>query len=107
MVYYGDEIGMTGFQDEITKADTRDPYVSVNCEEDDANCYLKKSRDPMRTPMQVTTINKYTFCFLQNKPINSGEIIVKYRFIFISFESGLKMTQTCGFLTLGRVIVTM
>jgi len=52
VVYYGDEIGMTGFQDEITKADTKDPYVSVNCEKDDNNCYLKKSRDPMRTPMQ-------------------------------------------------------
>ena len=67
MVYYGDEIGMTGFQDEIAKADTRDPYVSANCEEDDEHCYLRKSRDAMRTPMQVSKIKKLMFHTLHKK----------------------------------------
>ena len=53
VVYYGDEIGMTGFLNDLSKNDTRDPYVSVNCAPDDDDCYLLKSRDPMRTPMQV------------------------------------------------------
>ena len=54
VVYYGDEIGMTGFLDDLTNDTTRDPYVDVNCAgNDDENCYLLKSRDPMRTPMQV------------------------------------------------------
>ena len=63
VVYYGDEIGMTGFQDEIDKDHTKDPYVSVNCEASDDYCYLRKSRDPMRTPMQVSKIKKLLFCF--------------------------------------------
>merc|ERR1712038_1212576 len=55
VVYYGDEIGMTGFLDDLTNDTTRDPYVDINCAgNDDDNCYLLKSRDPMRTPMQWT-----------------------------------------------------
>ena len=54
VVYYGDEIGMTGFLDDLRKNETRDPFVDVNCAgNDNDNCYLLKSRDPMRTPMQV------------------------------------------------------
>ena len=53
IVYYGDEIGMTGHLDDLSKDNTTDPYVDVNCEPNDKTCYLTKSRDPMRTPMQV------------------------------------------------------
>jgi len=54
IVYYGDEIGMTGHLYELSKNNTKDPYVAANCKDDDTSCYLKKSRDPMRTPMQWT-----------------------------------------------------
>ena len=56
VVYYGDEIGMTGFRDDLKEDATKDPYVAANCNDNNnktGNCYLLKSRDPMRTPMQV------------------------------------------------------
>ena len=56
MIYYGDEIGMTGYLDEFTVEDTKDPYAIRNCIKTDADCYISKSRDPMRTPMQVRHI---------------------------------------------------
>ena len=56
MIYYGDEIGMTGYLDEFTVEDTKDPYAIRYCENTDADCYISKSRDPMRTPMQVRHI---------------------------------------------------
>ena len=61
VVYYGDEIGMTGFRDDLKEDATKDPYVAANCNDNNnktGNCYLLKSRDPMRTPMQVRTTSK-------------------------------------------------
>ena len=52
VIYYGDEIGMTGYLDEFSWEDTKDPYAKRYCDNSN-DCYTKKSRDPMRTPMQV------------------------------------------------------
>ena len=54
IVYYGDEIGMTSGppREEISFADTRDPYA-LPPYANESNYHLH-SRDPNRTPMQVT-----------------------------------------------------
>ena len=61
IVYYGDEIGMTGYLEEFKWSDTKDPYATRYCNETDPECYTSKSRDPMRSPMQVGPISFY-FC---------------------------------------------
>ena len=57
--YYGDEIGMSGSLDELNITDIKDPFAMANCDPDDIECYQSKSRDTMRTPMQVGSINIY------------------------------------------------
>ena len=68
VVYYGDEIGMTGYLEEFDCDETKDPYATRYCtnETDKKSCYNSISRDPMRTPMQVRFI--YTLCNSKNMP---------------------------------------
>ena len=81
VVYYGDEIGMTGFRDDLTEADTRDPYVAANCDNNNNKtgiCYLLKSRDPMRTPMQVRTAKKYLATLFRISEIEKSCIFILF-----------------------------
>ena len=45
---------MTGYLHEFSPEQTRDPYATLFCNHTDAKCYQSRSRDPMRTPMQVS-----------------------------------------------------
>lgn len=58
IIYYGDEIGMSTEDFQISCADTQDPYAlppySTDCDPDDLeNDYPENTRDLARTPMQV------------------------------------------------------
>ena len=64
IVYYGDEIGMTSGppREEISFADTRDPYA-LPPYANESNYHLH-SRDPNRTPMQVTKMKSISFALI-------------------------------------------
>ena len=61
VVFYGDELGMSGVLDELDPLldEIKDPFAKANCAMGDVDCYISKSRDTMRTPMQVCFVNQY------------------------------------------------
>ena len=56
---------MTGYLNEVSWHDTKDPYAKRYCNESCTDseskvctdCYTGRSRDPTRTPMQVRILN--------------------------------------------------
>ena len=51
---------MSGNLDELNITDIKDPFAIANCPDiGDIECYQSKSRDTMRTPMQVGSIIIY------------------------------------------------
>ena len=53
IIYYGDEIGMNN-NTGLNFSNTKDPYVKEYCNEVEFNNGQCLSRDPSRTPMQVS-----------------------------------------------------
>ena len=56
IIYYGDEIGMNN-NTGLNFANTKDPYAKKYCSEVEFNNGNCLSRDPSRTPMQVSWVN--------------------------------------------------
>ena len=52
---------MSGYLDELNPQldEIKDPFAKANCPKNNVTCYQSKSRDTMRTPMQVGFVNKY------------------------------------------------
>ena len=71
---------MSGSLDELNITDIKDPFAMANCDPDDIESYQSKSRDTMRTPMQVGSINIY---LISNNNYNIRYLNESKPYIFI------------------------